>query len=175
MCSGVRYSGTPRPGDTFTMKTLLALSLSRSSTILAILSLASGPFQLINGWMAPYSCGGSLKLAATSFTDGNVISCQGRCAGDTAANSGIIANVLNTFFIVRLLRNSLGRRQRLPFSQISSSARHQPHRPPPPPPAPAPTDPTQQAPHSRDPFRQRQRVAQPRPRLPELPCHPVRP
>jgi len=39
---GVRYSGTPRPGETFTMKTLLDLSRSRSSTILAFLSLASG-------------------------------------------------------------------------------------------------------------------------------------
>jgi hypothetical protein len=49
--------------------------------------------------MAPYSCGGALKLAATSRTDGTVICCQGRCAGKTAANSGTKASVLSTFFM----------------------------------------------------------------------------
>jgi hypothetical protein len=43
-------------------------------------SCGSGPFQLANGWMAPYSCGGDLKFAATSTAEGMVISCQGRCA-----------------------------------------------------------------------------------------------
>jgi hypothetical protein len=39
---------------------------------------SEGKFQ--NGWMAPYSRGGVLKLAATSLSDGIVICCQGRCA-----------------------------------------------------------------------------------------------
>src|ERR1035441_7860282 len=84
MCSGVRYIGTPFPGDILNTKMPLAASRSRSWTILAILSLASPPFQLRNGWMAPYSRGGVLKLAAASRTDGTVSVCQGRWA--TAAN-----------------------------------------------------------------------------------------
>jgi len=100
ICSGVRYSGTPRPGETFTTKMPLAESRSRSRTILPILSLASGPFQLANGWMAPYSCGGALKLAAASRSDGTVSCCQGRCAGRTGASSGSMANVISTFFIL---------------------------------------------------------------------------
>src|ERR1035441_1217036 len=51
MCSGVRYIGTPFPGDILNTKMPLAASRSRSWTILAILSLASPPFQLRNGWM----------------------------------------------------------------------------------------------------------------------------
>src|ERR1035441_10799902 len=38
--------------------------------------------------MAPYSCGGALKFAAASPTDGTVISCQGRCASIAGAKSG---------------------------------------------------------------------------------------
>src|ERR1035437_5588999 len=102
----------------------LAESRSRSWTILAFLSLASGPFQLVKGWMAPYSCGGALKLAAASRTDGTVICCQGRWAGKTAANNRIIASVLNTFFIMRLLRG--GACFSLPIAD--SSPRHQAHR-----------------------------------------------
>src|SRR5664279_6333114 len=81
----------------------LAASQSRSWTILAILSLASGPFQLMNGWMAPYSCGGLLKFAATSRTEGTVICCHGLWAGRTAASSGMMASLLSTFFIKPLL------------------------------------------------------------------------
>jgi len=68
-------------------------------TILAILSLASGPFQLVNGWIAPYSWRRRFEIGGPSRTDGTVICCQGRCAGNTAANSGMIASVLNTFFM----------------------------------------------------------------------------
>src|ERR1017187_2383042 len=108
MCSGERYAGTPRPGETFTTKTPLADSRSRSWTILPILSLASGPFQLVKGWMAAYSCGGALKLAATSRTDGTVICCQGCCAGKTAASNGTRASVLNTFFIRHSFETKVG-------------------------------------------------------------------
>jgi hypothetical protein len=40
---------------------------------------SEGKFQ--NGWMAPYSRGGVLKFAATSFSGGTVICCHGRFAG----------------------------------------------------------------------------------------------
>jgi hypothetical protein len=87
MCSGERYFGSPRPGARLNTKTPLADSRSRSRTILALISLASGPFQLRNGWMAPYSRGGVLKFAAASPTGGTVICCHGRCAIKVNAHS----------------------------------------------------------------------------------------
>src|ERR1035438_7795149 len=80
MCSGERYFGSPRPGERFTTKTPLAASRSKSRRIRALTSLGSAPFQLANGWMAPYSRGGALKFAATSPTEGIVICCHGLCA-----------------------------------------------------------------------------------------------
>src|SRR5208283_3698397 len=87
MCSGERYLGAPRPGERFTTKMPLAASRSKSRTILSLTSLGSAPFQLANGWMAPYSCGGVLKFAATSRTDGTVTCCHGRCADSANGKS----------------------------------------------------------------------------------------
>ena len=83
MCSGERYlpsPGTRRPGDRFTMKIPFAASRSKSRLMRARTSAGSAPFQLANGWIAPYSCGGAAKFAAASFTLGTVICCHGRCA-----------------------------------------------------------------------------------------------
>src|ERR1035437_10565782 len=91
MCSGDRYFPSPgdlRPGDMLKMKIPLADNRSRSRKIFARPTGGSAPFQLWNGWIAPYSCGGALKFAATSATEGTVICCQGRCASDIAHRSG---------------------------------------------------------------------------------------
>src|SRR6185369_10968582 len=82
MCSGDRYFGSPRPGETFTTNMPLAASWSRFPHLLV---RASGPFQLAKGWIAPYSRGGVLKFAAASRIDGTVICRQGRWAHNTGA------------------------------------------------------------------------------------------
>src|ERR1035438_5881186 len=51
--------------------------------------------------MAPYSCGGALKFAATSPTDGTVISCQGRCASIAGVRNGK-RNIVRKDFIGNL-------------------------------------------------------------------------
>ena len=66
---------------------------------LAFRSLASGPFQTINGWMAPYTCGGDLKFAAAWLNDGAVTCCQGRWAGKAPASNSAIDSEMSTFFI----------------------------------------------------------------------------
>ena len=103
----------------------LAASRSRSWTIAAIRPLASGPFQLVNGWMAPYSRGGALKFAATSRSEGTVTCCQGRWAGRTNATKGNTANVVKALFIeapeIGLIISSFRTRQI--FSQPSQSFR----------------------------------------------------
>src|ERR1035438_10410480 len=71
MCSGVRYIGTPFPGDILNTKMPLAARRSRSWTILAILSLASPPFQLRNGWMAPHVVLVLLALASIAQSRSN--------------------------------------------------------------------------------------------------------
>src|ERR1017187_9519452 len=106
MCSGERYLGSPRPGERLTTKMPLAASRSKSRTILVRTSLGSGPFQLANGWMALYSCGGDLKFTATSRRDGTVSCCQGRCANRAAADSGKRRSLIADF-ILCLQSNSI--------------------------------------------------------------------
>ena len=106
MCSGDRYFGSPRPGERFTTKMPLAASRSKSRTILCRTSLGSGPFQLANGWMAPYSCGGALKFAATSRMEGTVTCCHDRCAkaGHDARNKKNV--VVKTLLLMELASSS---------------------------------------------------------------------
>src|SRR5450755_4625340 len=121
MCSGERYLGSPRPGERLTTKMPLAASRSKSRTILARTSLGSGPFQLANGWMAPYSCGGDLKFAATSPRDGTVSCCQGRCANRAAADSGKRSSLIADFILFQsnsIIASEAGKPQfgnRVPF------------------------------------------------------------
>ena len=75
-------AGALRPGERLMMKMPFADSRSRSRLIRARTSAGSAPFQLWNGWIAPYSRGGALKFAATSAVDGTVTTCHGR--GDCA-------------------------------------------------------------------------------------------
>jgi hypothetical protein len=67
----------------------------------------------MNGWMAPYSCGGVLKLAAASRTDGAVICCQGRCASNATARSGN-----RSIFIAVFISKHLG----IPIDRLQSKS-----------------------------------------------------
>ena len=66
------------------MKMPFADSRSRSREMRCRTSAGSVPFQLWKGWIAPYSRGGALKFAATSWVKGTVTCCQGRscCASN---------------------------------------------------------------------------------------------